>query len=85
MRRQRPRDTATIEARTADPKRTSVAQAGSGVAASWEFVGTSSIRSGTACGRRRRHPAFQCSALIQINRQPHIGRNVPLFEEMSHG
>ena len=42
-----------------------------------------------ACGRRRRHPAFQCFALIQINRQPLIGRNVlgrnvRLFEEMSH-
>ena len=36
------------------------------------------------------HPAFQCFALMQINRQPFIGRNLlrrkmRLFEEMSHG
>ena len=42
-----------------------------------------------ACGRRRRRPAFQCSALMQINGQPLIGRSVlrrdvRLFEEMSH-
>jgi hypothetical protein len=30
-------------------------------------------------------PVFQCFALIQINRQLLMGRNVALFEEMSHG